>query len=91
MTTCEEKAVMVRCVLRNVMAAENVKRANDGKPVLTQAALSDATGLAPSVISKLYHNHIQRVDYGTLDKLCTYFGIQPGALLVWEAGESTNG
>jgi DNA-binding Xre family transcriptional regulator len=87
MTVYEEKATMVRCVLRNVMAAENMKRADGGQPSLTQDRLAIETGLAASVINNLYHNRIQRVDYGTLDKLCSYFNMQVGALLVWEPNE----
>jgi len=78
---------MIRCTLRTVMAEENVKRSQEGKPALTQTEVAIKTGLPPSVVSGLYGNRVKRVDYGTLDKLCTLFNVQPGALLVWSADE----
>jgi DNA-binding Xre family transcriptional regulator len=78
---------MIHCTLRLVMAQENASRARQNLPTLTQSALASSTGIPPSVISNLYHDKIRRVDYGTLDKLCMFFNVQPNSLLIWKASE----
>jgi DNA-binding Xre family transcriptional regulator len=37
-----------------------------------------------SVINGLMTGRTQRLDFSTLDRLCTFFRIQPGSLLQWE-------
>lgn len=41
----------------------------------------EKTGLARTTISNLYHDKTQRVDYDTLEKLCTLFECQPNDIL----------
>lgn len=74
----------VRCTLRLLVARKNVERVASGQPELTQQRIADESNVPLSVISGLITNRVTRVDYGTLDKLCRYFNVQPGDLLVWE-------
>jgi transcriptional regulator with XRE-family HTH domain len=43
---------------------------------LTQLALSEATGLAPSTIGRLYRNQLTRIDTSTIITLSTFFRLQ---------------
>lgn len=40
-----------------------------------------ATGLSRTTISKLYHDKMERVDYETLSKICSFFRCQVGDIL----------
>ncbi|NOU82794.1 helix-turn-helix domain-containing protein [Paenibacillus sp. LMG 31459] len=39
------------------------------------------TGLATNTVSGLYHDTSKRVDLDTLDKLCTFLGVNVGEIL----------
>lgn len=41
----------------------------------------EKTGLARSTIANLYHDKTQRIDYDTLDKLCTLFECSVGDII----------
>jgi DNA-binding Xre family transcriptional regulator len=75
---------MIKSTLRVVVAHENARRAEQALPPLTQQALADATGISLSVINGLMTGRTQRLDFSTLDRLCTFFRIQPGDLLRWD-------
>ena len=75
---------MIKSTLRIVVAHENARRAEHALPPLTQQALADATSISLSVINGLMTGRTQRLDFSTLDRLCTFFRIQPGSLLRWE-------
>ena len=49
-------------------------------PQLSQRKLSQATSLSTNTISKLFTNKFDRVDKGTIDNLCNYFGCDVGDL-----------
>ncbi len=40
-----------------------------------------ATGLSRTTISKLYHDKMERIDYETLSKLCSFLRCQVGDIL----------
>lgn len=42
------------------------------------------TGLARSTVTQLYHDKATRIDFETVEKLCTLFGCDIGDLLVLE-------
>jgi DNA-binding Xre family transcriptional regulator len=83
-------AMPVKCVLRLVVARENVKRVESGQLPLTQQQIARETGLPLSVVSGLITGRSQRVDFGTLGKLCKFFHAQPGDLLVWESDDDSD-
>lgn len=74
----------IKCTLRLLIARENVRRAEQGQPTLSQATVAHETGIAPSVINGLVTGRTQRVDFQTIDRLCAFFKVQPGELFVWE-------
>lgn len=78
-----EHAMSITCTLREVLAHENVRRAQHNQPTLTQRQLARDTGVSLSVINNLVLGHTQRIDFRTLDRLCRYLHVQPGDLLRW--------
>jgi DNA-binding Xre family transcriptional regulator len=74
----------VRCTLRLLIARENVRRAEQGQPPLSQADVAAGAKLPPSVVNGLATGRQQRVDFKTIDRLCTFFKVQPGELFIWE-------
>ena len=52
---------------------------------LTAKALAAEIGVAESSLSKLRRNQFSMIDAKNLEKLCAYFGCQPGDLLHYEA------
>ena len=71
---------MIRSRLGILLAEENVKRANAGQPRLTQTQLAKQTNVPLRTINHLAQNKNTRIDHITLDRLCKYFGVQPGDL-----------
>lgn len=47
------------------------------------AEVARATGLARNTVMALYHDRADRFDRATLDKLCGYFGVPIGDLLLY--------
>ncbi len=83
-----EHAMPITCTLREVLAQENVRRAQQHEPTLTQRQLARDTDISLSVVNNLVLGRTQRIDFRTLDRLCRYFHIQPGDLLRWTDDES---
>jgi DNA-binding Xre family transcriptional regulator len=79
-----QTSMAVRCTLRLLIAQENVRRAQQGQPTLSQADVAASAKLPPSVVNGLATGRQQRVDFKTIDRLCTFFKVQPGELFVWE-------
>jgi putative transcriptional regulator len=75
-----QQVPMVRSALRKLIARENLKRAEDGLPPLSQAQIARESGVPQSVISTLSANKSRRIDFDTIDGLCKFFNIQPGDL-----------
>ncbi len=73
-----------------LIAQENVKRAEAGQEALTQQHIAHETGLPLSVVNGLVTGRNQRVDFKTLDRLCTFFAVQPCEILehVQEGGHA---
>lgn len=42
---------------------------------LNQLQVSEATGLSPTTVGKLYRNQFERIDKATLITLCKYFRV----------------
>ena len=82
-------SMTVRCTLRLLLAEENVKRAKSGKAQLSQQEISRQTGIPPSVLNGLITGRTKRVDFHTIDRICTFFQVQPGDLFTWEPEEDS--
>ena len=52
----------------------------------TVSQISKETGIARSTLTSLYHDKSKMIQMNTIDKLCEYFGCQPGDLLKCEQG-----
>ncbi len=61
----------IRCNLSSIMGALRF-RIED---------IHRGTGLSRTTISKLYHDKMERIDYETLNKLCSFLGCQVGDIL----------
>lgn len=55
-----------------------------GRKRLKISDVLNGTGLARNTVAELYHGRAKRVDMETLDKLCTYLGVEVGELLTHE-------
>ena len=53
---------------------------------LTYRTISKETGISTTTLTK-YINQGGGIDPGTLEKLCEYFGCQPGDLLIYSADQ----
>jgi len=80
----EVTSMPVKCTLRLLIARENLRRAEAGQPELTQQEIAAQSELSQSVISTLASGKSQRIDFETIDKLCEFFNIEPGALFTRE-------
>jgi putative transcriptional regulator len=54
-----------------------------GERKLHQSDVARGAMLSKGVVFDLYHERTRRIDYETLEKLCRFFGCQPGDLLVY--------
>lgn len=63
--------VVIRCNLSKIM----------GKSRLKIEDIHRGTGLSRTTISKLYHDKMERIDYETLSKLCSFLECQVGDIL----------
>lgn len=63
--------MMIKCHLSKLM----------GERKMSIQDVHEQTGLNRNTISNLYHEKVKRVDYDTIDKLCTLFGCTVGELL----------
>lgn len=80
-------AMAVRSRLKLLIAERNIALMREGKQTLTQRSIAESTGLSLSVISGLAANRTERVDFTTLNKLCAFFEVQPGDILVYSRDE----
>lgn len=53
---------------------------------MTQLELAARTGLAYSTINRLYQDRAVRIEFGTLDALCTALGCRVGDLIEYTPG-----
>lgn len=74
----------VRSAVRVLIARENVRWAETSQPELTQSEIAANSGVSQSVISTLMTGKSRRIDFETIDKLCKYFNVEPGALFIRE-------
>jgi len=80
MTITSVTPMAVKSALRKLMARENMRRAETGEPALSQALIARESGVPQSVISTLSTGKSRRIDFDTINKLCTFFRIPPGEL-----------
>ena len=54
-----------------------------GERRLTIQAVADGTGLTRKTIHDLYHAKSVRIDLDTLNRLCAFLDVEPGAIFEW--------
>lgn len=47
---------------------------------LTQQRFAGDTGLSPTTVGQLYHSAFRRLDSGTVEVVCNYFGVELGEM-----------
>lgn len=77
----ELQTMPVESKLSVLIAQENLRRAQNNQPRLTLRQLAAESGVSLSVLTGLTTNRAQRIDYRTIDKLCSFFGVGVGELL----------
>jgi len=75
----------IKCNLKQLILE---KSAREGHRI-TYAEISQATGLSPTTITKLANDQSALVGLKTLDRLCAYFGVNVGDLLVYVADDQS--
>ena len=53
------------------------------KRKLTYRVIADETGIPVSTLTEYMTQRISRFDGSTLEKLCEYFSVQPGDILIY--------
>ena len=52
-----------------------------GERRINRHQIAKETGIRDATLSMYYHEQVQRIDLGILDRLCAYLGCQVGELL----------
>lgn len=71
----------MKCLLPVLIDKYNSATFLSGGDRLTQAALSEKTGIAASTINRMYNGTAQRYDSQVLERLCGFFECEVGDLL----------
>lgn len=74
------RTMPIKFSLRTIVARKNLERAEAGLPPLTQTEIAAGGKVSQSVVSKLLANKTTRIDFDTIDNLCTFLGITPNEL-----------
>lgn len=59
--------------------------------VVPLTEIAEATGVHRATLSKMVNHRATNIGTDIIDKLCRYFGCQPGDLLVFVADEGATG
>ena len=70
----------IKLAVRKLVARENMRRAETGEPELTQQEIARGSSVTQSVISILVNGKSRRIDFDTINGLCSFFKVQPGDL-----------
>ena len=59
-----------------------------GERRLTVKEVAARTRISRTTLHDLYHDRSRRIDYATLEKLCSFFGVTTQEILEWQPGEA---
>jgi putative transcriptional regulator len=65
------------------------RSANLGRQV-TLEEVAEQTGITVAALSRIENNKNERIDFETIQKLCTFYGVPVGDLLMIEEEQSAN-
>lgn len=68
-------------VRSNLRVLHSQKEANEARRI-TYDEISENTGIAKSTISALMNNKVTLFSADTIDRLCDFYGCEPGDLIV---------
>ena len=71
----------MKCLLPVLINRYNDAALLSGNERLTQIALAEKTGVSPSTINRLFNGSARRLDFGTIETLCSFFDCQVADLL----------
>ena len=71
----------MKCLLPVLINEYNNKTFMSGGERLTQASLSEQTGIAASTINRMYNGTARRFDAHVIERLCEFFSCDVGDLL----------
>lgn len=60
------------------------KQSREGREVATYRAISAATGISPTTLTKWANNRVQDYDQDVIARLCDFFDCNVGDLIVYE-------
>lgn len=67
------------------MITPNIKASAEKRGIENANQLTKALGVSPDLGARLWREDFQRIDLGTLDKLCRVLKCKPNDLLKYEA------
>jgi putative transcriptional regulator len=76
----QAQTMAIKSALAKIIARENLRRAEAGQKPLSQAQIARDSGVPQSVISTLAANKSRRIDFATINGLCSFFNVPPGEL-----------
>ena len=79
--------VAIKLAVHKLVARENLRRADDGHPPLTQQEIARGSGVSQPVISTILRRKATRLDLKTINGLCNYFQVLPGDLFDYNPDE----
>jgi putative transcriptional regulator len=72
--------VSIKFAVHKLVARENLRRAENGDPPLTQQEIARGADVSQPVISTILRRKATRLDLKTINGLCNFFQVQPGDL-----------
>lgn len=73
-------SMSVKFALRKIIARKNMERAEAGRPALTQTEIAAGSKVSQSVVSTLLNGKSRRIDFDTINGLCSFLNVTPGDL-----------
>ena len=70
---------MIQCRLRELMAAKT----RESRRKITYTVIKDETGLSKTTLVRLANDKAELIGTSTMDRLCAFFGCQPGDLFLY--------
>lgn len=67
-----------------------LRRAADLGRSVTLEEVAENTGITVAALSRLENNKNERIDFETIQKLCTFYGVSVGDLLTIEEEQPAN-
>jgi putative transcriptional regulator len=81
--------VSIKFAVHKLVARENLRRAENGDPPLTQQEIARGARVSQPVVSTILRRKATRLDLKTINGLCNFFQVQPGDLFEYTPDEET--